>query len=85
MTLRTALSARAAARVLASIVRRVMAGSSSGPAFAVLFGGDASVCIGDACLCRFADVRDGVEIEWAPYSGEARALLLPLLDAALGA
>ena len=85
MTVRTPVSARAAARVLASIVRRVMAADLAAPCFAVLFGGEASVVVGDTCLCRFADVRDGIEIEWAPYSGEARSMLMPLLAAALGA
>lgn len=84
MMLRTPMSARAAARVLASIVRRVLAADLSAPCFAVLFGGEASVVVGDTCLCRFADVQNGIEIEWAPYSGEARSLLLPLLAAALG-
>lgn len=83
--LRTSLSSRAVARILASIVRRVMAGSSSGPAFAVLFGGEVSVCVGDACLCTMSDAEGGVSIDWAPDSSEARALLLPMLDAALGA
>ena len=83
--LRTSLSARAVARVLASIVRRVMAGSSSGPAFAVLFGGAASVCIGNACLCTLNDAPGGVSIDWVPDSGEAQSFLMPLLDAALGA
>lgn len=83
--LNTPLPARAVARVLAALVRRVMAGSSSGPAFAMLFGGAASVCIGNACLCTMRDVPGGVAFEWAPDSGEARALLLPMLDAALGA
>lgn len=83
--LRTSLSSRAVARILASIVRRVMAGSASGPAFAVLFGEASSVCIGGACLCTLSDVPGGVAFEWAPHSCEARALLLPLLDAALGA
>lgn len=85
MTLNTSLSPRAVARILASIVRRVLAGSASGPAFAVLFGGAASVCIGNACLCTLRDVPGGVAFEWAPDSGEARAFLLPMLDAALGA
>lgn len=83
--LRTSLSARAVARVLASIVRRVMAGSASGPAFAVLFGAAVSVSIGNACLCTLRDVPGGVDFDWAPHSDEARALLLPMLDAALGA
>ncbi|MBR2697100.1 MAG: hypothetical protein IKE76_00775 [Clostridia bacterium] len=83
--LRTSLPARAVARVLASIVRRVMAGSSSGPVFAVVFGGPVSVSIGDACLCTVADADGGVSIDWAPDSGEAQSFLLPLLDAALGA
>lgn len=83
--LRTSLSARAIARVLASIVRRVLAGSSSGPAFAVLFGAAVSVSIGDACLCTLRDVPGGVAFDWAPDSSEARALLLPMLDAAVGA
>ena len=83
--LRTSLSSRAVARVLASIVRRVMAGSSSGPAFAVLFGAAVSVCVGDACLCTLRDVPGGVDFDWAPDSSEAQSFLLPLLDAALGA
>ena len=83
--LRTSLSARAVARVLASIVRRVMAGSSSGPAFAVLFGEDVSVSVGSACLCTLRDVPGGVAFDWAPDSAEARPLLLPMLGAALGA
>ena len=83
--LRTSLSARAVASILASIVRRVLRGSASGPAFAVLFGEEVSVCIGDACLCTVSDADGGVSIDWAPDSSEARAFLLPLLDAALGA
>jgi len=83
--LRTSLSARAVARVLASIVRRVLAGSSSGPAFAVLFGEDVSVSVGGACLCTLRDVPGGVAFEWAPDSSEARSFLLPMLGAALGA
>ena len=83
--LRTSLSARAVARILASIVRRVMAGSSAGPAFAVLFGAAVSVSVGNACLCTLHDVPGGVAFEWAPDSSEARALLLPMLDAAIGA
>lgn len=83
--IRTSLSARAVARVLASVVRRAMAGSSSGSAFAVLFGAAASVCIGRHCLCTLRDAEGGVSIDWAPDSSEVRALLIPLLDAALGA
>ncbi len=83
--LRTSLSARAVARILASIVRRVMSGSSSGPAFAVLFGAAVSVSVGNACLCTLRDVPGGVDFDWAPDSSEARALLLPMLDAVLGA
>ena len=81
--LRTSMSARAIARVLASIVRRVMSGSASGPAFAVLFGEAVSVSVGDACLCTLRDVPGGVAFEWAPDSAEAQSFLLPLLDAAL--
>lgn len=83
--LRTSLSSRAVARILASIVRRVMAGSASGPVFAVLFGGPVSVSIGDACLCTMSDAEGGVSIDWAPDSGEAQSFLMPLLDAAIGA
>lgn len=83
--LRTSLSARVVARVLASIVRRVLAGSSSGPVYCILFGGPVSVSIGDACLCTVSDAEGGVSIDWAPDSSEARALLLPMLDAAIGA
>ena len=74
---RASLSARAVARVLA--------GSSSGPVYCILFGGPVSVSIGDACLCTMEDADGGVSIEWAPDSGEAQSLLLPMLDAALGA
>ena len=83
--LRTSLPARAVARVLASIVRRVLAGSSSGPVYCILFGGPVSVSIGDACLCTMADAEGGVSIDWAPDSGEAQSLLLPMLDATIGA
>ena len=83
--LRTSLSSRAVARILASIVRRVMAGSSSGPVFCILFGGPVSVSIGDACLCTLSDADGGVSIDWAPDSGEAQSFLMPLLDAAIGA
>lgn len=83
--LRTSLSARAVARILASIVRRVMAGSSSGPAFAVLFGAAVSVSVGNECLCTLHDVPGGVDFDWAPDSSEAQSFLLPLLDAAVGA
>ena len=81
--LRTSLSARAVARVLASIVRRVMAGSSSGPVYCIFFGGPVSVSIGDACLCTLSDADGGVAFDWAPDSAEAQSFLLPLLDAAL--
>lgn len=83
--LRTSLPARAVARVLASIVRRALAGSSSGPAFAVLFGEAVSVSIGNECLCTLSDADGGVSIEWAPDSSEAQSFLMPLLDAAIGA
>ena len=83
--LRTSLPADAVARVLAAIVRRVMAGSASGPVFCILFGGPVSVSIGDACLCTLSDADGGVSIDWAPGSSEARAFLMPLLDAAVGA
>ena len=83
--IRTSMPARAVARILASIVRRVMAGSSSGPAFAVLFGAAVSVSVGNECLCTLHDVPGGVDFDWAPGSSEARALLLPMLDAAVGA
>ncbi len=83
--LRTSMSARAIARVLASLVRRVLAGSSSGPVYCILFGGPVSVSIGDVCLCTLSDADGGVSIDWAPDSGEAQSFLMPLLDAALGA
>jgi len=79
--LRTSMSARAVARVLASIVRRVLAGSSSGPVRCVPFGDACAVSIGDACLCTLSPSAEGVDLEWAPHSGEARALLAPLLAA----
>lgn len=83
--LRTSMPARAVARVLAAIVRRVMSGSSSGSAYCILFGGPVSVSIGDACLCTLRDVPGGVSIDWASDSAEAQSFLLPLLDAALSA
>lgn len=83
--LRTSMPARAVARVLAAIVRRVMAGSDSGPAFAVLFGAAASVSVGNTCLCTISDAPGGVSIDWASDSAEAQSFLMPLLDAALSA
>ena len=83
--IRTSLSARAIARVLAGILARVMAGSSSGRIASFPFGSAVAVVVGDACLCTVSDADGGVDVEWAPDSSEARALLLPLLDAALGA
>lgn len=85
MTLHTALPASAVARILASIVRRVLAGSASGPVFCILFGGAPAVSIGNACLCTLADAEGGVSLDWAPDSAEAQAFLMPLLDAAIGA
>lgn len=83
--LSTALPPAAIARVLAALVRSVMAGSSSGPVYCIIFGGPVSVSIGDACLCTMADAEGGVSIEWAPDSSEAQSFLMPLLDAAIGA
>lgn len=79
--MRTSLSPRAAALALARIVARVLSGSSSGPVRTIPFGSAVSVSIGDACLCTVTPSGDGVDIEWAPHSAEARALLVPLLAA----
>jgi len=77
----TSLTPRAAAIALARIVSRVLSSSSSGPVRTVPFGSAVAVSIGDACLCTMSPAPDGVDIEWAPHSGEARALLVPLLAA----
>lgn len=77
----TSLTPRAAALALARIVARVLSGSSSGPVMTVPFGPAVAVSVGDACLCTIAPAPDGVDIEWAPHSEEARALLAPLLAA----
>ena len=77
----TSLTPRAAALALARIVSRVLSGSDSGPVRTVPFGDSCAVSVGDACLCTISPASDGVDLEWAPHSGEARALLAPLLAA----
>lgn len=77
----TSLTPRAAALALARIVSRALSSSSSGPVRTVPFGGAVAVSIGDACLCTVTPSAEGVDLEWAPHSGEARALLAPLLAA----
>lgn len=79
--MRTSLAPSAAARMLAAIVSRILSGSASGPVRTVPFGDACAVSVGDACLCTLSPAPDGVDIEWAPHSGEARALLAPLLAA----
>lgn len=79
--MRTSLSPRAAALALARIVSRILSGSSSGPVMTVPFGSAVAVSVGDACLCTITPSDGGVDIEWAPHSAEARALLAPLLAA----
>ena len=79
--MRTSITPSAAARVLAAIVSRILSGSASGPVWTVPFGDSCAVSVGDACLCTITPVEDGVDFEWAPHSGEARALLVPLLAA----
>lgn len=79
--MRTSLSPRAAALALARIVARVLSGASSGPVRTVPFGDACAVSVGDACLCTVTPSAEGVDLEWAPHSGEARALLAPLLAA----
>lgn len=71
--------------MLAGILARAMAGSASGRVASFPFGDAVAVVVGDACLCTVADAEGGVDLEWAPHSDEARSMLLPLLDAALGA
>ena len=83
--IRTSLSARAIARVLAGILARVMAGSASGRVASFPFGNAVAVVVGDACLCTVSDADGGVAVDWAPHSDEARSMLLPLLAAAIGA
>ena len=77
----TSLTPASAARMLAAMVSRVLSGSSSGPVMTVPFGSAVAVSVGDACLCTITPSDGGVDIEWAPHSSEARALLAPLLAA----
>lgn len=77
----TSLTPASAARMLAAIVSRVLSGSSSGPVVTVPFGPAVAVSVGDACLCTVTPSAEGVELEWAPHSEEARAMLAPLLAA----
>ena len=79
--MRTSLAPSAAARMLAAIVSRVLSGSASGPVMTVPFGAAYAVSIGDHCLCTVSPSEGGIDLEWAPHSGEARALLAPLLAA----
>ena len=79
--MRTSITPSAAARMLAAIVARILSGSASGPVRTVPFGDACAVSVGDACLCTLSPAPDGVDIEWAPHSAEARALLVPLLAA----
>ena len=83
--LRTYLSVASVARLLADIIARVVSCSVSGPVMTVPFGDAVAVSVGDACLATVYPADGGVSVEWAPDSSEARSLLLPLLDAALGA
>ena len=76
----TSLSPASAARVLALAVRRVLS-SPSLTVHVVPFGAAYAVSIGDHCLCTVAPSAEGVDLEWAPHSGAARALLAPLLAA----
>lgn len=76
----TSLSPASAARALALVVRRVLS-SPSMTVHVVPFGDACAVSVGDACLCTISPSPDGVDLEWAPHSGEARALLAPLLAA----
>ena len=77
----TSLTPRAAALALARIVARIISGSASGPVRTVPFGSAVAVSVGDACLCTLSPSAEGVDLEWAPHSSEARALLAPLLAA----
>lgn len=79
--MRTSTTPAAAARMLAAIVARILSGSASGQVRTVPFGSAVAVSVGDACLCTLSPAPDGVDFEWAPHSGEARALLVPLLAA----
>lgn len=74
----TSLSPASAARALAVILRRVLS-SPSLTVHVVPFG--AAYSVGDRCLCTLSPSAEGVDLEWAPHSGEARALLAPLLAA----
>lgn len=76
----TRLSPSAAARALAAILRRVLS-SPSMTVHVVPFGAAYSVSVGDRCLCTLSPSAEGVDLEWAPHSSEARALLAPLLAA----
>ncbi len=84
--LSTALPPAAVARVLAALVRRVMADSPlAASAHAVLFGAPCGVAVGAVRLCTVTAADGGVSIDWVSDSAEARSFLLPLLDAAIGA
>ena len=76
----TSLSPASAARALALVVRRVLS-SPSMTVHVVPFGAAYAVSVGDHCLCTLSPSAEGVDLEWAPHSGEARALLAPLLAA----
>lgn len=83
--LNTSLPADAVARILAALVRRVMADSPlAASVHAVLFGAPCGVAVGGVRLCTVTPSDGGVDLEWAPHSSEARALLLPVLAAMLG-
>ena len=76
----TSLAPAAAARALALVVRRVLS-SPSLTVHVVPFGAAYAVSVGDHCLCTVSPSAEGVDLEWAPHSSEARALLAPLLAA----
>ena len=76
----TSLSPSSAARALALILRRVLS-SPSMAVHVVPFGTAYAVSVDDACLCTVSPSAEGVDLEWAPHSSEARAMLAPLLAA----
>lgn len=76
----TSLAPAAAARALALVVRRVLS-SPAMTVHVVPFGAAYAVSVGDHCLCTVSPSAEGVDLEWAPHSSEARTLLAPLLAA----
>ena len=77
----TSLAPRAAARLLASLVARVLHGSAAGPVRVVPFGDACCVSVGDCGLATLSPSDGGVDVEWSPYGEDVRSFLAPLFVA----